>query len=131
VGQTLGDAELTRMHQLKTGALIRVSATSPAHFVSAAPELLAKLNTFGDCVGLAFQIHDDVLDVTGTTEKIGKSAQKDARKDKPTFPGLLGLDASKKRANELLEKAVDTLTGFPGNCDALAWLAAYAVNRDS
>lgn len=131
VGATLSDAELTHMHQLKTGALIKVSATSAAHFISAAPDLVAKLNAFGDCIGLAFQIHDDVLDVTGTAKQIGKSTQKDARLEKPTFPGLLGLGASRKRAYELRDQAIENLVGFPGNCDALAWLAAYAVDRDS
>lgn len=131
VGQKLCDEELTHMHRLKTGALIKVSATSPAHFISSAPELVAKLNTFGECVGLAFQIHDDVLDVTGTVEKTGKSTQKDARQEKPTFPGLLGLDGSKKRANGLRDQAIAALDGFPGDCSALGWLATYAVDRDS
>lgn len=131
VGANLSETELTHMHQLKTGALIRVSATSPADFVSAAPDLIARLDNYGNCIGLAFQIHDDILDVTGTAEKTGKSTQKDAHLDKPTFPGLMGLTKSRQRAKELRDQALDTLNGFPGNCDALAWLAAYAVNRDS
>lgn len=131
VGANLSETELTHMHQLKTGALIRVSATAPADFVSAAPDLIARLDNYGNCVGLAFQIHDDILDVTGTAEKTGKSTQKDAHLDKPTFPGLMGLTKSRQRAKELSDQALDTLHGFPGNCDALAWLAAYAVNRDS
>jgi len=131
VGSSLNIDELTHMHLLKTGALIKVSVTSPAYFASAKPELVAKLNVYGDRVGLAFQIHDDVLDVTGTVEQTGKSTQKDANQDKPTFPGLLGLDASQKRADELRDQALAVLTGFPGDCEALEWLAAYAVNRDS
>lgn len=131
VGRTLTHEELSHMHRLKTGALIKVSATAAAHFASSGTELGRKLETFGDHVGLAFQIHDDILDVTGTEEITGKSTQKDARQDKPTFPGILGLEASKNQAQDLKNRALAELNGFPGDCSALAWLATFAVDRDN
>jgi geranylgeranyl pyrophosphate synthase len=131
VGTKLSHEALTHMHRLKTGALIKVSATAPAHFAGARSDLVAKLELFGDCVGLAFQIHDDILDVTGTIEKTGKSTQKDAQREKPTFPGVIGLEASRHQARELRDSALAELDGFPGDCSALAWLAGFAIDRDN
>jgi len=131
VGDKLSHLQLTNMHQLKTGALIKVCATAPAHFAGAGSELTDKLEAYGACVGLAFQIHDDILDVTGTAEKTGKSTQKDAELEKPTFPGLVGLDASRQQARQLRDRALAELDGFPGDCSALSWLAMFAVDRDN
>jgi farnesyl diphosphate synthase len=131
VGYNMSHDELVHMHRLKTGALIKVCATAPAHFARAEPELVAKLETYGDCVGLAFQIHDDILDVTGTLAKTGKSTQKDAQLEKPTFPGLLGLEASRREAWRLRDRALEELEGFPGDCALLRYLAAVAVDRES
>lgn len=131
VGQHISHQELDHMHCLKTGALIKVSATSVAQFAGARAELTARLEEFGGFVGLAFQIHDDILDVTGSTEKTGKSTQKDAQQEKSTFPGLLGLDASRKQAIILIEQALAELKGFPGDCATLAWLANFAIDRDN
>jgi geranylgeranyl pyrophosphate synthase len=116
---------------MKTGALIKASATAVAHFAGTKPELFEKLENFGADIGLAFQIHDDILDVTGTQEKTGKSTQKDALQEKPTFPGILGLEASHAQAQTLKNCALAELEGFPGNCDALEWLATFAVDRDN
>jgi farnesyl diphosphate synthase len=129
VGSELSHDRLSYMHQLKTGALIKVCATAPAYFVGASPELRRKLETFGECIGLAFQIHDDILDVTGSSEVTGKSTQKDAGMDKPTFPGILGLEESRQQARKLRDKALAELDGFPGDTHALAWLAGFAVDR--
>ena len=131
VGRKLSHQELSNMHRLKTGALIKVSATSVAHFAGAETALIAKLEEYGECIGLAFQIHDDILDVTGTKEKTGKLTQKDAEREKPTFPGVLGLEASRNQAQTLKNRALDELKGFPGDCSALEWLAAFAVERDN
>ena len=120
-----------RGDQLKTGALIKVSTTSAAHFAGSIPQLLARLEAFGKHVGLAFQIYDDILDVTGTEEQTGKSTQKDSKQEKSTFPGLFGLDASREQAYQLRDRALVELKGFPGECSTLAWLAAFAVDRDS
>lgn len=131
VGQDLSQQELSNMHRHKTGALIKVSVTAPALFACAGPELHAKLETFGDCVGLAFQIYDDILDVIGSSEKTGKLMQKDAQSEKPTFPSVMGLDASLKQAHKLRDLALGELEGFPGDCSALSWLATFAVDRDN
>ncbi len=131
VGHELKLEDLERMHLLKTGALIRVCATAPALFACAGPELFDKLETYGECVGLAFQIHDDVLDVTGNSQVTGKSMQKDAALNKPTFPGSIGMDASRTQAERLRDRALAELGGFPGDTRALAWLAGYAIDRES
>ncbi len=131
VGQKISHLQLSNMHRLKTGALIKVSATSVAHFAGANAELTTKLEEYGECVGLAFQIHDDILDVTGSKEKTGKSTQKDADAKKPTYPGVLGLEASRKQANKLKDRALAELDGFPGDCSALSWLASFAIDRDN
>ncbi len=131
VGRRLSLEELQTMHLLKTGALIQVSATAPALFAAAAPELHGRLERYGRSVGLAFQIHDDILDVTGSSQVTGKATQKDAALDKPTFPSVLGLEGSQRQARRLRDQAVSELEGFPGNCDALAWLAGYAIDRES
>jgi farnesyl diphosphate synthase len=130
VGRQLSPGDLEAMHQLKTGALIRVSATAPAHFAAATPELSGKLQRFGERIGLAFQIHDDILDVTGNSRTTGKSTQKDAAMNKPTFPAVIGLDASRRQARRLRDEAVSELDGFPGDCRALEWVADYAIDRD-
>ena len=131
VGSSMSPDALRQMHRLKTGALIQVCATAPALFAGADADLLEKLRTYGAAIGLAFQIHDDILDVTGTAEQTGKSTQKDALQEKPTFPGLMGLQASREEAFHWRDQAIATLTGFPGDCTALANLAAVAVDRDS
>ncbi len=131
VGLDLTLEQLQTMHRLKTGALIAISATAPALLAGAAPEILQRLDRYGQCVGLAFQIHDDILDVTGNSQTIGKSTQKDAAQDKPTFPSLLGLDNSRKQAQRLRDDAVAEIRQFTGNCDCLEWLAGYAIARDS
>jgi farnesyl diphosphate synthase len=131
VGRTMSYEQLAQMHAQKTGALIRIAALTPALFARVSADLYAKLETFGDYVGLAFQIHDDILDVTGTAEQTGKSTQKDAQQDKPTFPGLLGLERSREEAYRLRDLALAELEGFPGDCAALAYLAAVAVDRES
>ena len=131
IGQVLSLEDLEIMHKQKTGALIKVSTTAPAMFAAADPELFARLERFGEFVGLAFQIHDDVLDVTGNCLTTGKSTQKDAALDKPTFPAVIGLEASRQQAANLRDRALQELAGFHGDCSALSWLAGYAVGRDS
>ncbi|MGE5626076.1 MAG: polyprenyl synthetase family protein, partial [Bacillota bacterium] len=106
-GRTLDLAELELMHIYKTGALIRASVLLAAQ---SAPGLeaakLAALDRYAKCVGLAFQIQDDILDVEGETETLGKTAGADSARHKPTFPSILGLERSKRRALELRDDAV-------------------------
>jgi farnesyl diphosphate synthase len=131
VGESLSLDELQTMHRLKTGALIAVSATAPALLHDRSVDHVDRLRRYGDRVGLAFQIHDDILDVTGNSATIGKSTQKDAAARKPTFPSILGLDESRRYAAALRDEALEEIRQFPGKSDCLEWLAGYAISRES
>jgi geranylgeranyl pyrophosphate synthase len=130
VGQTISEQALTTMHRLKTGALITAAVTTPGILSGADDKTLAHLSSFGECIGLAFQVHDDILDVTGNSELIGKSTLADVALNKPTFPSILGLENSRKRAHDLCDEAIFHLQHI--NCDtsSLAWLADYVISRD-
>jgi farnesyl diphosphate synthase len=129
-GQALDIMQLEHIHELKTGALIRAAVVAPAWIALSDAGTLGTLDRFGACVGLGFQIRDDILDVTGNTVNMGKSAQADAERDKPTFPSLIGLDASQKRATTLRDEALTHLEDLTGDTSALAWLAEYMISRD-
>jgi geranylgeranyl pyrophosphate synthase len=120
--------ELETMHRLKTGALIRVSATAPSLLVGD-DNLTARLARYGEAVGLAFQITDDLLDVTESSQRTGKPAHADAARNKPAFPSVLGIEASRERAETLCDRAAGELAGFPGDTSVLEWLADYAIHR--
>lgn len=130
VGSRLGEAELKTMHRLKTGALIRASVTSPCLLAGADAATLRHASEFGECLGLAFQIKDDILDVAGSSALTGKSTQADAALDKPTFVSILGLEESRRQALELRDQALACLDRIPGDTSTLAWLAEYVVGRD-
>jgi geranylgeranyl pyrophosphate synthase len=130
VGRQLDEASLKKMHGLKTGALIRASITGPCLLAGVNEQTLSHLARYGDCIGLAFQVHDDILDVTGNSTLIGKSTQADAALGKPTFVSVLGLEESRRQAGELRDRAIDSLQNVPGDTAALAWLANYVVSRD-
>lgn len=129
-GQDISLAELEHIHTLKTGALISLSATGPAVFAQAPAEQIDALAVFGHCVGLGFQIIDDILDVTGESSKTGKPTQADAARSQPTFPALIGLEASQERANGLLQQAQDALLLVPGDTNPLLQLAKHMIQRD-
>ena len=128
-GQTLGDAEITRLQALKTGRLIQYSAEAGAILGGAAPMLRAHVAAFGRDLGAAFQIADDVLDAVGTTEGIGKTAGKDQAAGKATVVALLGVDQARARAEAFATSAVQHLQGFGPEADRLRALAAYVVDR--
>lgn len=130
VGQLIDEAALTTMHRLKTGALIRVSVTAPCILAGTESAALQHLESYGECVGLAFQVHDDILDVTGNSELTGKSTLADVALDKPTFPSVLGLAESRKRAMKLRDEAISHLEHISGDTATLTWLAKYVVSRD-
>ena len=130
VGQSLAIAELEDMHIHKTGALIRASVLLGALCDPGIDSpLLEKLDHYAKCVGLAFQIQDDILDVEGETEELGKAAGADAARDKPTYPSLLGLDGARARARELVEDALASLRALDHRADPLRWLAEYVIAR--
>jgi farnesyl diphosphate synthase len=122
--------ELHTMHSLKTGALLQASVMMGAACGAASSTALQGLQEYGSAIGLAFQVMDDVLDVTADTATLGKTAGKDAEQDKPTFVSLLGLDASKAYADKLLQQALAALAcAGLSNTRALQSLAHMVVNR--
>lgn len=130
VGQHLTLAELQNMHKLKTGALLQTSVMMGAACGRTTPQALAALAKYGAVLGLAFQVMDDILDVTADTVTLGKTAGKDAQDNKPTFVSLLGLDASRAYAQTLHAQAVQALneSGL-ADARALGALADVVVNR--
>jgi farnesyl diphosphate synthase len=130
VGKLLTIDELRTMHRLKTGALLQASVMMGAACGKVSSTTKLALQEYGAAIGLAFQVVDDVLDVTADTATLGKTAGKDAEQDKPTFVSLMGLDASKAYADKLLQQALTALekTGL-SNTRALESLAYMIVNR--
>jgi len=132
VGHMLTLNNLQNMHELKTGALIRASvALGALAAIDCNEETLAKLDHYAYCIGLAFQVQDDVLDVTADTETLGKTQGADIALNKPTYPALLGLDVAQEKANSLINEALATLEDVPHNTQALAALAGFVVQRSN
>jgi len=130
VGEALTLPELEHMHIHKTGALIRASVALGARCANAlAPEQLARLDHYANCVGLAFQVVDDVLDQESSTATLGKTAGKDAANNKPTYVSALGLARAKAFAEELREEALAALSELRGGARRLAELADFIVLR--
>jgi farnesyl diphosphate synthase len=128
-GRSLSLAELEHMHACKTGALIRAAVRLGALTARADPLALEALDRYAGAVGLAFQIRDDLLDVEGDTHVIGKTTGKDAAAGKPTFPSIIGLDASRVRLAQLIETALDAIAPFGEQGVLLEELARYAAHR--
>jgi len=124
-------ATLSYIHTHKTGALIRASVRAGAILGGASAESLHALTRYGEAIGLAFQIADDILDVEGTTEELGKDAGSDQARGKATYPALVGLEASKARAQELVQMALDALASFDERAEPLRAIASYIVKRKS
>lgn len=130
VGTKLNLPELENMHIHKTGALIRASVTL-ATLASADidPDIAKKLDNYAKCIGLSFQVKDDILDEESDTATLGKTQGKDKDNDKPTYPALLGLAGAKQKAQELHEKALDNLSVFGKEADLLRDLSLYIIQR--
>jgi farnesyl diphosphate synthase len=129
VGRTLTLDELEHMHACKTGALIRASVRLGALTAGADAASLDMLDRYADAVGLAFQVRDDILDVEGDASVIGKTAGKDAAAEKPTFPSIIGLEASRARLRELTDVALDAIAPMSERSSLLRELAYYAESR--
>jgi len=130
VGQTLSLEQLEAMHRCKTGALIRASVILGATCAKVSnPTDLANLTTYGDAIGLSFQIVDDILDVVGDTEILGKTQGADIALNKPTFPSIMGLDGARKHADQQRDRALSALDGYGAEFDELRELASYIVSR--
>jgi geranylgeranyl diphosphate synthase, type II len=120
---------LQTIHKNKTGVLITCSVHAGAIGAGASKEQTEKLIIFGNNIGLAFQIIDDLLNVTSTTEQLGKAAGSDAERGKATYPAFFGIEKTRVKAKEAVERAIDALTGFNQNADPLRAIAEYVYTR--
>jgi len=123
--------QLEQIHRNKTGAMINASILMGAVSAGADSQQQAALSEYGDAIGLAFQVQDDILDVTGTTEVIGKRQGADEALNKPTYVTLLGLDGAREKAADLHQKALAALKTFDNRADQLRAIADFIVNRNS
>jgi geranylgeranyl pyrophosphate synthase len=132
VGHALSLAELENMHRHKTGALIEASVkmgalASPAHVSSTEFEALSQ---YAQAIGLAFQVQDDILDITSDTATLGKKQGADIALNKPTYPSLLGLDGAKEKLKHLHQRSLDALNALPKrNTSALAEISNFIIHR--
>lgn len=132
IGQRLTPQELERMHVHKTGALIRASVALGALAAGCVDNrVLDALERYGHCVGLAFQIRDDILDVEGETAVIGKTRGKDADAGKPTYPGILGMLTARAQLAQFTRDAIAVLRSLAFATDELAQIARYVAERES
>ena len=130
VGKTLSELELENMHIHKTGALIRASVLMAAYAdASITTQQLHKLDHFAKCLGLAFQVQDDILDVESDTQILGKMRGADAAAGKPTYPSIMGMSAAKAKLQELYQEAITALHGFDESADLLREIAEFTVKR--
>ena len=129
-GKKISADQLKYIHERKTSALLRCSARLGGMSANGTPAQLKALTDFGYHVGLAFQIIDDILDVTQTSERLGKTAGKDTQAQKATYPTIVGMEKSKRIAQQLTHRAFDALKIFRGKAIALEALAMYLLQRD-
>lgn len=128
-GKDIDFPTLEYIHTHKTGALIRASVRTGALYAKAGKRQFTALTHYGEMVGLAFQIADDILDIIGKQEELGKDVGSDLKKDKKTFPSFYGIEESRRRAGEVADKAIASLQGFGRAADPLRELAKYIINR--
>ena len=120
---------LTFIHTHETGALLETSVVSGAILAGAGPEEVQKLSQYAQNIGLAFQIIDDILDITATQEELGKKAGKDLVAQKATYPSLWGIEESRNQAQQLIDSAIDKLADYGEKAAPLRAIAQYIVNR--
>jgi geranylgeranyl diphosphate synthase type II len=124
-------ATVQYIHTHKTGALIKASVRSGALLGGASPGQLDAVTRYGEAIGLAFQIADDILDIEGTTEEIGKDAGSDEARGKATYPAVIGLAESKRLAAELVDRAFEALSPLGAPAEPLRQIALYIIKRKS
>jgi geranylgeranyl diphosphate synthase type II len=129
-GKRISASQLRYIHERKTSALLCCSVRLGGMSANCTPRQLEALTDFGYHVGLAFQVIDDILDVTQTSEKLGKTAGKDSQAQKATYPSIVGLDKSRKIAEDLTQRAFAALKPFGGRAVALEALAEFLLKRD-
>ncbi len=128
-GREMDEEDLAFIHAHKTGALITVSVRMGAILGKAGKRKIKALTVFGENIGLAFQIIDDLLDVRGDSSNLGKPTGSDKKNRKLTYPGLYGIDSSMKKAEDLLQTAISALAPFSAGADPLRELARYILSR--
>ncbi|MEW5797197.1 MAG: polyprenyl synthetase family protein [Candidatus Zixiibacteriota bacterium] len=128
-GRRVDRKEIERIHRLKTAALIRGSVRIGAMLAGAERSLLERLSVYGEKVGLAFQIIDDILDIEGDQELLGKEVGSDSRNAKATYPGVVGMEASRRDAARLVDEALACFE--PDEDNILMWLARYIGQRNN
>ena len=129
-GKKLTKRDLVRIHEAKTAALLTTSLRLGAMTANATPAKLEALTLFGHALGLAFQVIDDILDVTQSTEILGKTAGKDQAMEKSTYPAILGLNASRKEAARLTKAAMDALKPLGTGAGRLQEIATHLLQRE-
>ena len=129
-GIHLSTEELKELHARKTGALIEASTRSGAVLGGGTPHQIEKLSSYARCIGLAFQVRDDVLNVEGDPEVMGKAAGTDDSRNKNTFPSLIGLEQSKVYAESLVNNALKEIKDFDNKADPLRAIAGYIIERN-
>ena len=129
-GKKSNRADLRYIHENKTAAILTTSVRLGAMSANADAKMLSAITRFGRALGLAFQVIDDILDVTQTTEKLGKSAGKDVAAQKATYPAVIGLDKSRAEAKRLTRNAHDALSVFGEKARTLRALANYLLERE-
>ncbi|MCX7926014.1 MAG: polyprenyl synthetase family protein [Fimbriimonadales bacterium] len=129
-GQVVSEATLRFIHAHKTGALIRASVLAGAILTGADEPRQTALDAYSRALGLAFQITDDILDETASTEQIGKPAGSDRARRKATYAALFGVETARAHAQQALQDALSALQAFDERADPLRWLAHYAVERE-
>ncbi|WP_394706240.1 polyprenyl synthetase family protein [uncultured Cohaesibacter sp.] len=130
-GRNRTEGEIRQMEQMKTGALLRFACEAGAMLAEANAKERAAVARFGTCIGLAFQLADDLLDVTATSEQLGKTAGKDAKAEKATLVSLHGIDATRDELNQLIAEAESVLTVFGSKADILSATARFIATRKS
>jgi geranylgeranyl diphosphate synthase type II len=128
-GREMDGENLSFIHAHKTGALITVSVRTGAILAGAGKRKLSALTAYGENIGLAFQIVDDVLDIRGDSAELGKPTGSDEKKKKLTYPGMYGIDLSLKRAEGLIQKAIDSIALFSDSAEPLREIARYILGR--
>ena len=128
-GRVLSADQLEELHDLKTGALISAAITSGALVAGGSERTLSRLHIFGRCIGLAFQVADDILNEIGDPHLMGKAVGTDRLRQKNTYPALMGLEGAKRKGAELVSQALRSLDIFDSKADPLRAIARYVMDR--
>lgn len=128
-GKNIDEKTLENIHRHKTGKLLAVGSCASAKLCGARPEEITALREYGDCLGLAFQIADDILDIEGVEAEIGKRVGSDIGQNKSTYPAVLGMEASRKKAKGLVDRAITALSRFDKRATALRSIATFVIER--